>query len=159
MGERVVIKYFPLWESHDKILDFIKSMPQVEEVSKIYNSKSRDTNNRLTSYSNGDRYVFAKLTTEQALPERCTIEGYSCRIWYRYHYLQCKICLKYGHKSDSSSCLRQTDPTGQLHSCLKWTLSNFDPSPLTLGSTSLPTAEHAYQWRACIEYMREDLDE
>ena len=34
--ERVVIKDFSLWVSHDKILDFIKSMPQVEEVSKIY---------------------------------------------------------------------------------------------------------------------------
>ena len=32
-------------------------------------------------------------------------------------------------------------------------------SSLTLGSTLFPTVEHAYQWRECIEYMREDLVE
>ena len=37
--------------------------------------------------------------------------------------------------------------------------SNFHYAPMTLGSTRLSTSEHAYQWRACIEHMREDLVE
>ena len=68
--------------------------------------------------------------------------------------------MKYGHKSDSTTCLffREAPPDNYIL-FLNGPLSKLDPSPLTLGSTSFPTAEHAYHWRACIEYMREDLAE
>ena len=61
----------------------------MEETSRVHFSKVRDhTNNMPTAYINGDRFLFAKLTTDDLLPDRCTIGGYSCRIWYRAQKLQ-----------------------------------------------------------------------
>ena len=96
----------------------------------------------------------------QPLSECCTIEGNSYRIWYRSQSLQCKGCLNYGHRS----AVHPVHSSQRHHLIITifkkyGQLSNLDPSPLTIGSTSFATSEYAYQRRACIEYKREDLAE
>ena len=45
---------------------FFMSLPQVEETSRVHFSKAIDhTNNMPTAYINGDRFLFAKLTTDE----------------------------------------------------------------------------------------------
>ena len=64
------------------------------------------------------------------------------------------------HKSDSPRCLYFMEaPPDNYILYRNGPFSNFDQAPLTLGSTRFPTSEHAYQWRACMEHMREDLAE
>ena len=38
-------------------------------------------------------------------------------------------------------------------------LSNFEPCPVTFQDIKCITLEHAYQWSACIEDLRDDLAE
>ena len=160
-GERVVFKDLPLWESDTLIKDYLRSLEQVGEFSEVFSSKARDHNtNEATLFWNGDRYVFIKIDPAQPIPSKCVLGGYQCRIRYPTQQIKCKRCSLYGHKADSSACkLFIESPQDNFILFRNGIYSNFSPAPVVMGSTTFPTSEHAYQWRACSEHLRDDLAE
>lgn len=158
-GERVVFKDLPLWEHPSLITNYLKSLPQIGAFSEVFLSKARDNSNKSTAFLNGDRFIFTKLDPANPLPDRCMLGDYNCRIWYASKKAQCKRCLKYGHQTnDINVCPYYLETIPNNYILFKnGTFSNFDSTPVTLDSTTFPTSEHAYQWRACGEHKREDL--
>jgi len=160
-GERVVFKDIPLWEPNELITDYLKSVPNVETFSDVFLSRARDhITGKTTEFVNGDRYVFMKVNPAHPLPDRCLLRGYPVRIWYATRNIQCKRCFKIGHKTEDTSCPLYIEALpDNYHVFRNGTFSNFNPTPVTLNSTTYLTSEHAYQWRACTEHLREDLAE
>ena len=160
-GERVVFKDLPLWEPPTLISDYLKSLPYVEDFSPVYLSKARDhITNKPTSCLNGDRYVFMKINPDHPLPEKCVLGDFTCRIWYASRTTQCKRCNKSGHKTDNPACPFYIEsPPENYHLFRGGLFSNFHPTSVAMGSTTFASSEHAYQWRACSEHLRDDLAE
>ena len=158
-GERVVFKDLPIWESSTLVTDYLSQLPQVGSFSKVHASRVRNhMNNELTTFFNGDRYVFTKIDPKHPLPDRCVIGGYNCRILYQSKKLKCKRCSLFGHKADSNDC-----PNFVASPPVNYTLfkngifSNFHPTPVKSAHGNFASSEHAYQWRACMEHLRDDL--
>ena len=63
------------------------------EVKKVKNQTYLSNNNIFT----GTRLVFMVLNS--TLPRSLTVNGYSCRVWYRGQPLVCNLCNVQGHKS------------------------------------------------------------
>ena len=104
--------------------------------------------------------MFIKIDPAHPIQSKCVLGGYQCRIRYPTQQIKCKRCSLYGHKADSSACkLFIESPPDNYILFRNGIYSNFSPAPVVMGSTTFPTSEHAYQWRACSEHLRDDLAE
>ena len=160
-SERVIIRGFPFWESTTMIPKFVQTMPQLDPTSDpVYFSKAQ---NNLTkdnaSFMNGDRFILVKPEIYPPLPEKVMIGSYECRVWYASRDLRCKRCGEAHNANDTQRCDYYTPPLEDIIVFNSGTFSNFLRCDVNLGRLTFPTSEHAYQLRACNEYIRADLAE
>ena len=154
-GERIVIKDFPLWEPDQKITEFFRNHPHIDEFSKIHRSTARNS-----KFFNGDRFFFSKPTDHPALPNRIQIGEYPCRVVYPNINSVCDRCTQRGHRTQNTFMCEAYEPDqDDIHFFRDGILSNFSETELTYQNIKFPTAEHAYQWAACVEALRDDLAE
>ena len=156
-GERVVIKDFQLWESDSLIGDFFRAHPNVGEFSKIFRSTSRKS-----GFLNGDRFVYMKLNPNVTPPiaPRIKIGDYACRVQYSSMNLVCERCKGQGHRTgDIIKCDAYQAEQTNVHYITRGMLSNFGICKTNFEGIDFISSEHAYQWKACVESMRDDLAE
>ena len=144
------------------ICNFIKSMPQLTALTEqVFNSKSRNNvTNGVTSFTNGDRYMFVKKRFDPLIPEKVSIGDYTCIVWYASRDVQCKRCGSKIHRtSDTCICDYYTPPLDNVHAFNSDPLSNFYRCVVYMCPLTLYSSEHAYQFRACEEHLRPDVAE
>lgn len=96
-----------------------------------------------SSVFTGTRLVFMVLNSN--LPRGLTINGYSCRVWYKGQPLICNLCNVQGHKSavcpNKDKCRRCGEQGHFARTCSK----NLNPSPAFSGEdpvvSSVPSGE------------------
>ena len=158
--EKVVIKVYPMWEDNSSILNYFKSLPNIELYSEeVHVSKARNSEtNNISSYVNGDRFVYLKSGFDP-LPDRASIAGFNCRLWYASRRHQCDRCHESHKTSDVDLCdaYRHTQPN--VHVFGKGPLSNFSSCKMTMDNMAFRTSEHAYQWHACMNHLSTELAE
>ena len=125
-------------------------MLQLEFVSdRVYFSMARNNLTKENSYFvNGDRFIFVKPEIDPPHPEKVTIGEYKCRLWYASRDQRCK---RYGeaHKTNGKvRCDSHTPPLEDAFVFNSRSFSNFHRCEVHLGSFSILTSEHAYQFRA-----------
>ena len=155
-GERVVIKDLPLWESDSLLGDFFRSHPNVGEFSKIFRSTTRN------KFLNGDRFIYMKLNPNVVPPiaHRIQIGEYDCRVQYSSMNQICERCKRHGHKtSDTKKCEAFEPSQENVHYITNGILSNFGECNMKFEDIDFMSSEHAYQWNACIDQLRDDLAE
>ena len=160
-SERVVIKDLPFWENDTLILDYLKSVPQITSCSSVYQSRARNNiTNSASSFLNGDRFVFVNNDIYPPLPKSVQIGGYSCRIRHSSQIQNCVRCRSSSHRTDDhAACPLYLEAREDVIAFSGGVFSNFNKCKMTLDGMEFATSEHAYQWRACTEALRDDLAE
>ena len=123
--------------------------------SNVINGKVRHSDNELTTYLNGDRYVYARKGFTAPSTE-ITINGTRCRVWHSSHANKCKRCGLNGHKIDSQACpARIKEPKENI---IFWepsdVFSNFYMCDITVLNHVYKSSEQAYQ-HAKLDFIDE----
>ena len=160
-SQRVVVKDLPFWEPDSLISDYMKTVKQITQCSDVYLSKARNNlTKKPSAFLNGDRYVFVNEDMHPPLPHSVTIGAYECRVRHISQTRYCIRCQSCSHKTDDKdACPAFIEPADDVILFSSGIFSNFHRCPVTMDGITFPTSEHAYQWRACIEALREDLAE
>lgn len=101
--EKVVIKDLPISISNDEVKAFLQNKG-LNLTSEPRYSKDRDEDGKLTSFLNGDRYVYAIAPISPVVPPNAVIADQKCRVYHPSQKNLCKVCNISGHKTKDPSC-------------------------------------------------------
>lgn len=161
--EKIVFKDIPLhdMEGTNLIYQYLEERPHIKIVGDVCYSKLQGNNRRNTQYWNGDRYVMALANFSPSIPSNTQIGEYNVRVYHRSQAIFCSRCnTKNLHKtSDTDKCdAYRTDKDEVLAFRSDWNiLSNFFVCNVHVFGKNFRSAEHAYQWRKCVDCLRPDL--
>ena len=156
-NERITFRGLPFWVTDDDILMYVRSLPGVIVKSGVISARLRDTNNKLTNFFSGDRFVFVKGKLTHAFHSHAIIRNAKCRIWHKSQEVACKRCRRLGHTySNTEACkaYKHGDDVINIRSP-KSVLSNFYPCNMKIFEQDFRSSEHAYQWRF-LKYLELD---
>ena len=72
----------------------------------------------------------------------------------------CERCKRHGHKTNDTEKCEAFEPSQEnVHYITNGILSNFGECNVKFEDIDFISFEHAYQWNACIEQLRDDLGE
>ena len=155
-SESIIFRDLPLTFDNKHIISHLKAnYPEIYLRSNIITGKVRNSNNELTDYLNGDRYIYARQGFA-ALPKELTIGGQRCRVWHTSQSNKCKRCRMDGHKTESRDCPAYIQV--QNDNIIFWeskdVLSNFYPCDMSYADKVFKSSEHAYQY-AKLDFLGE----
>ena len=91
---------------------------------------------------------------------RIQIGEYYCSVQYSRLNQVCELCKRHGYQtSDTKKCKAFESNQENVHYITKGILSNFGECNMTFEDIDLISSEHAYEWNACVEELRDDLAE
>ena len=94
------------------------------------------------------------------IAHRIQIGEYYCRVQYSSMNQICERCKRHGHKtSDTKKCEAFEPSQENVHYITNGILSNFGECNMKFEDIDFISSEHAYQWNACIDQLRDDLAE
>ena len=158
-SEKIVFKGLPFEIKNMFISDYLKPHTQVETRSNVIYAKEINESN-VTSYYNGQRYVFCKGPIDPPLPKQCKIDGHTCFIWHRSQNDICLRCQKQsGHKTSDTDNCPSFEPTDKICAFRHPDnpLGNYFKCDVYIGNQKFTSAEHAWQWAKCVDAGRNDL--
>ena len=162
--EKIVFKDIPFGDSNGEALinNYLADHPHVKVMSDIGFEKLRSKDKFADlSYHSGERFVYAQADFSPALPGNTQIGDYNVRIYHRSQDVFCRRCnTKNMHKtSDIHECASYRTDQNQVIAfrgdCN--ILSNFFMCKISVFGREFRSAEHAYQWRKCLDCLRPDL--
>ena len=148
-NEKILFKDLPFHVSNEEIIDFLKDQPGIIVKSGIISARIRDNNNRLTSFYNGDRFVFVKGQFKPALHTSAIVDFNKCRIWHKSQENACTRCRGTDHlTTNTAQCDAYTEENDVISiRSSKHVLCNYYMSYLKVFDMEFASVEHAYQWR------------
>ena len=157
--ERLVIKDLPAFIPHSCVADFLKKFRQLTSTTNISFSRDRVNRDTPSEYINGDRHLYVHSPVTPPLPKDSYIEGWQVRLWHKTQNNYCRRCAKHGHKTDETDrCPSyQADAPTIAFRADSHPFSNYYMCKINVFEREFPSAEHAYQWRKCQIFEREDL--
>ena len=158
--EKISIRNLPISVDNKTILDFLKSFPQLKLTSPMMYANERTSEGRLTSYLNGDRYVYAVYPVVPILPNNVKIGGFQAKIHHASQRNNCKRCGQVGHDPRNDACPAYVEEQDVV--CFKGhthVLSNMYPCEVIMEDQVFASAEHAYQWYKATDLGFFDLAE
>ena len=149
-NEKILFKDLPLHVRDSEILEFLHGQPGVSVRSKIISSRIRDSDNKLSPFYSGDRFVYVKGNFSPVLHTSAMVNFNKCRVFHKSQEKACDRCKQSSHTTaetekceafynDSQNIIAFRSP--------KNVLCNYYPSPIKMFDKEFPTVEHAYQWR------------
>lgn len=161
--EMIVFKNIPLSDSEGNILinNYMREYhPNITVTSDVCYSRIK-SGNRKTEYRSGDRFVLVESGFSPSLPENTQIGQYNVRVWHRSQEVFCKRCNTANlHKTtDVTKCENYRPDTEHLVTFKDdWNiLSNFFMCKVSVFGKIFKSAEHAYQWKKCMDCLKEEL--
>ena len=144
------------------IRQYLIDHPHITVLSDVCYSTMRN-GTRNTNYRSGDRYVLVESGFSPSLPENTQIGEYNVRVWHRSQEVFCKRCNTANmHKTgDITECENYRADTGHVVAFKDdWNiLSNYFICKVSVFGKIFRSAEHAYQWKKCMDCLKEDLAE
>ena len=164
-NEKIVLKDIPLSVKDSEILEFLNDQPGIMVKSGVIAARIRDSNNKLTPFYSGDRFVYVNGLFSPTLHNIGLIDHNKCRVWHQSHERACLRCRKTDHiTTDTEKCGAYTDE-GNIISIRspRNVFSNYYLYPMKVFGHEFLSAEHAYQWRFMMYignygYAQEVLD-
>ena len=109
-NEMIVYKDIPLSVNDNDIIEFVNDQPGIVIKSMVIAAQIRDSNNKLTRFYSGDRYVYVKWHFSPILHNTGLVNHNKCGIW---HQSQEMACLRYRNTdhstTDTAKCGANTD--------------------------------------------------
>lgn len=149
-NERVVIKDLPFWVPNEEITNFLKDQPGITIKSSVQYAYLRDTDNKLTPFLSGDRFVYIRGNISQALPDKIILDYNTCRVSHKTQSMVCARCRKPGHSHNNTDMCRAFCPADDSVVTIrspKFVLCNYYPCYLKVSGNEFTSLEQAYQWR------------
>ena len=148
-NEKVVFKHIPLSVNDNKIIEFLNEQPGIVVKSGVIAARIRDSNNKLTPFYSGDRFVYVKGLFTPILHNTDLVDYNKCRIWHQSQERACLRCRNTDHATtDTAKCEAYTDE-GHIISIIspKNVFCNYYLYPINVFGHKFISVEHAYQWR------------
>ena len=157
--DKLTIKNVPLSVSNEEIQKMLQQN-NVQLSSKVKYSYMRDESGGLTSYRNGDRFVYCE-PFDPPIPVKQKVGAFPCLVFHHGKDTRlCRSCNRTGHKPGSDDCPNRAEPgTILAFSSFRHPLSNHYPSPLYLFDEAepFPTVEHAMFWKMATDLGKHEL--
>ena len=153
--DKLTIKNIPLSVSNDEIENMLKDNG-VRLSSSLRYSNIRNDLGQLTSYKNGDRYVYVE-PFDPPLPKNQKVGTFSCLVLHHGKETPCKSCGVSGHRVGDSLC--SAKPSEEIVAFKGYThpLSNHFSCKISAYDTQFDSVEHAYFWRMAMEISKPEL--
>jgi len=155
--DKLTIKFLPLSLSSDEVGKMLREN-NVKLASDVKYTCVREASGQLTSYKNGDRFVFVE-PFDPPLPKEQTVANFKCLILHHGKETPCLSCDVAGHKVGDEICVaKPTDPILAFRS-YQHPLSNQFPCAIEIFGRVFRSADHAYFWRMAQEFGKDELAE
>jgi len=153
--DKLTIKYLPLSLSGDEVARMLKEN-NVKLASDVKYTCVREVSGLLTSYKNGDRFVYVE-PFDPPLPKEQTVANFRCLVLHHGKESPCLACDVAGHKVGDSICrAKPTDPILSFRTH-EHPLSNQYPCALEVHGRTFQSVDHAFYWRMAMEFGKEEL--
>ena len=145
--EKITIKDIPLSIASQEIEQYLKDK-NVGLVTDVKFAHERDPNGQLTSFKNGDRYIYAKGMIDPILTRNVFICGRKCRIFHEGQFVkECRACGRRNHGTGDVSCpAKNNEDNITAFSSYKIPLSNMYPVELKIEDETFKSVQEAWLW-------------
>lgn len=153
--DKITIKNLPLSVSHSEVEKMLTDH-NVTLASKVKYGCYREADGQLTTYKNGDRYVYVE-PFDPPLPKQQKVGEFTCILLHHGKDKACPGCSSYGHKLGDNVC--PANPTREILAFRGYShpLSNHYQCELKVFGTIFKSVEHAFYYRMAIEMGKKDL--
>ncbi len=159
--DKLTIKGLPLSVSNIEVKTLLESK-RIVLSSQVKYGYMRDDNGTLTSYKNGDRFVYCT-PFDPPISRQQKIGEFNCLVFHHGKDNQmCRSCNTMGHRSGDARCAAKAEEGSILaFSGYQHPLSNHFLTPIKAFDLNQPfkSIEHAFFWRMAIDLGKEDLAE
>ena len=159
--DKLTIKNIPLSVSNEEIQKMLESK-NVKLASPVKYSYIRDETGSLTTYRNGDRFVYCE-PFDPPLPVKQKVGDFHCLVFHHgKDTRQCRVCQQPGHKPGDEKCTGKAEPgTILAFSTYQHPLSNHYPAPVKAYGQPTPfkSVEHALFWGMAKDLEKDELAE
>lgn len=158
--DKLTIKGLPLSVSNEEIKSMLEDKGVVLSSSIMY-ACMRNEDGSLTSYRNGDRYLYCN-PLPQSIPRQQRVCGFYCTVYHhgRDNGRECKSCTLVGHKPGDPSCPALPEADSILaFSGYQHVLSNHYMTPICAFGMEEPfkSVEHAFFFKMATDMGYKDL--
>ncbi len=147
--DKLTIKGLPLSVSNDEVKHLLESK-SIILLSQVKYSYMRDDNGTLTSYKNGDRFVYSE-PFDPPIPRQQKICNFNCLVFHHgKDNMICKACNVQGHRAGDERCAALAAEGNTLaFRGYEHPLSNHFLTPLSAfgQSEDFRSVEHAFFWK------------
>jgi ribA/ribD-fused uncharacterized protein len=155
--DKLTIKYLPISLSHDEVGKMLKDK-KVKLASDVKFTRVREATGQLTSYKNGDRFVFVE-PFDPPIPKEQTVADFKCLVIHHGKDSPCAACGINGHKVGENICSAKPTETIMPFRTFQHPLSNQFPCVLNVFGKTFQSVDHAYLWRMATEFGKIGLGE
>ena len=155
ISDKLTIRNLPLSVSNKETEKLLLDK-NVKLRSSIKYGCIRDDNGQLTSYKNGDRFVYVE-PYDTPLPKQQEIGQFKCLLIHHGKDIKCKACDVLGHRIGAEICKAKPKTTIYAFKGYHHPLSNHFPCKLSVYGKVFKSAEHAFFWRMASEMGKLDL--
>ncbi len=151
-NDKITVKDVPFHISNDQIKEMIESAGAIF-ASPVKDSYERDEDNNMTSYKNGDRFMYVE-PMEEPIKRKLTIGCYTATVIHHgKDNRPCQACNLTGHKVGDEKCPAYPKTPIYAFKSYRNPMSNHYPCDLVLFDEITPfkSWEHGFFWKMAIE--------
>lgn len=162
---RVTIRDLPSSVQDAQILEMLKTY-NINPTSKLMQGFHRDREGKLSTFGNGDRFLYAEEEALQKLtvPWKVQVGNFMCRINYKgqitsqQNITKCKACFSEEHTAGHKDC-KYYSKGNNCHAFLgkEQMLSNMYQCEIKMQGETFSSAEQAYQVHKAYKCSRPDV--
>ena len=157
--DKLTIKGLPISVSNDEVVNLLKSKG-ITLATQVKFANIRDDNGSLTSYRNGDRFVYCQ-PFSPSIPRQQKICGFYCTVLHHgKDGFACKSCNQLGHKAGDVSCPGKAEEGSILaFRSYEHILSNHFMTPIQAFGfdDAFKSVEHAFFFKMAKDLKRDEL--
>ena len=156
-NDKALFRDLPQYVSNNAILEFLNDQPGIHVKSGIIFSRLRDSENKLTPYCSGDRFVYVRGNMSQDIHSTALIEHNKCCVLHKVQETACARCRKTDHATTNTNRCDafKEDPDTIIIRSPSHVMCNYYKCNLKVFDMRFQSVEHAYQWRF-IKYIGMD---
>ena len=156
LNDKLTIKNIPLSVSNDEIRKLLEVDNKLTLLSPIKYACIRDNDGQLTSFKNGDRFVFIK-SVDFDIPRKQMLDTFPCLIYHHGRTTPCSACGSSGHKPGDDLC--KVKPTEEIlvFKTYQHPLSIAFPFEFIYTRKTFRSVEAAFLWTMAVEFGKRQL--